>query len=322
MPHKMIRLALAASATFALVFPFHTLKSQATVIPANQSSALTIDAGKGIKAEISNYSVDGQQFSFTLTNLSSRPIIALGFISGDPTINAIGFTQVGADGFALISDPVEFNDIGVQPTIVTDGSGLAPRASASFCIFADYAAEGITINELFSRLLVLFSNSSMSSYHSRGRNPIGFCQTLTVSDLTPDRLCFDVTNNSPSEVITGIGFDLPDERGAFTLVSIDPMPQPGNQDLVFSASPGRVPGTRQNLDFALLTGETIAGGNPRGGVPGGSNSSTFCVGGDFDGLTPFDVTAAAVFRTQHGLTTLACLQGDRGLTGIVAGNPR
>lgn len=336
MLHKSIKLTLIALVAFTLLIPFPLMKSFAVGTSANQASVLTIDAGNGIRAEISNYSLDGQQFCFTITNLSPIPIIAIGLANADipgRTIFVSGFTHTGAGNFFL--GVSEFNGRGVDVSVEAQGlsatlaNGLAPGLSASFCLFANYAEREFTIDELFSRFLILFSDGLPANgffLGAKGAECGDEYARLTISDLNAGRVCFKVRSDSDAKAITGFGFDLPGERGPFALISVNPLVQPGSQNLVFSASPGRVPGIKQNVTFAMLTREKFAGGSAYDGVPSGSESSSFCVAGNFSGLDPIEIMHTAIIRLQGDVAVWASVEGcsehGSALTGIVAGNPR
>lgn len=126
----------------------------------------------------------------------------------------------------------------------------------------------------------------------------GICAVEIISFRTTE-LCFSASNVL-EEPITGIGFDLVGidaEPGAFTLNSVNPSPQLGNQGLNFLSDPGPVPQSPKTiLDFAVATGSKFAGGNPQAGIQPGDQSSNFCIGGNFEGSTNTQIYV----RTRSG----------------------
>ena len=125
--------------------------------------------------------------------------------------------------------------------------------------------------------------------------------TLNITSLSNNLLCFTITNTSSVGVVTGFGFELPG-TGTYTLQSVNPADQPGNQNFSFDTTPGNVPQFNTAvLDFALLTGNNFAGGNPQTGIPAGATSSEFCVfssTNSFAGLTQQQIADAIYVRFQ------------------------
>lgn len=123
--------------------------------------------------------------------------------------------------------------------------------------------------------------------------------TLTITSLTNTQLSFTITNTGSSGVVGAVGFALPG-TGTYTLASISPSNQPGNQNFVFSTNPGNVPQFNGvTLDFAMVThADNFAGSNPPRGVQAGQTSSTFTINGDFTGLTQQQIAAAVFVRFQ------------------------
>lgn len=123
--------------------------------------------------------------------------------------------------------------------------------------------------------------------------------TINITSLTNTQLSFTVTNTSSSGVVGAVGFALPG-TGTYSLVSITPSNQPGNQQFVFSTNPGNVPQFNGvTLDFAMVThADNFAGSNPPKGIPAGQTSSTFTISGNFTGLTQQQIASFVYVRFQ------------------------
>lgn len=122
--------------------------------------------------------------------------------------------------------------------------------------------------------------------------------TLTITTLTNSELCFTITNTSGG-VVGAVGFDLPG-AGTYTLHSITPTPQPGNQVFSFTTNAGNVPQFNSaTLDFAMVTHtDNFAGSNPPRGVRPGETSAVFCIDGNFTGLSQQQIADAVFVRFQ------------------------
>ena len=120
--------------------------------------------------------------------------------------------------------------------------------------------------------------------------------TLNIISVSNTQLVFSFINTSAG-VVTGAGFDLLG-TGSFSLVS--GVPQPGNQDFVFTTNAGNVPQFGSAvLDFAVVThADNFAGGNPPSGVASGATSAVFAVSGNFAGLTQQQIADAVYIRFQ------------------------
>ncbi|HEV2915616.1 MAG TPA: PEP-CTERM sorting domain-containing protein [Pyrinomonadaceae bacterium] len=123
--------------------------------------------------------------------------------------------------------------------------------------------------------------------------------TLNITSLTNTQLSFTITNTSTSGVVGAVGFDLPG-TGTYSLVSITPSNQPGNQNFSFTTNAGNVPQFNSaTLDFAMVThANNFAGSNPPKGVHAGDTSATFTISGDFTGLTQQQIADAVYVRFQ------------------------
>lgn len=130
----------------------------------------------------------------------------------------------------------------------------------------------------------------------RGINT-GVKATIVINSLTATELCFTVTNNSVGATtgkITSIGVDLPGTMsGPFTLDS-----QTNNNYRLAENVPGNASGIGRTFEFALLTGPNFNGGaNPNKGIVEGKSAS-FCIEGNFAGLTDQQVATGIFLRFQ------------------------
>jgi hypothetical protein len=140
-----------------------------------------------------------------------------------------------------------------------------------------------------------------------------FNTSATVSDfsLVGNRFCFTVTNTSPSGSITAIGFDLTGNRpDTFSLFSAS------NTNFTLENDVRTQAGAQTNsnvFDFALLTGNNFGGGTVAEGIRPGQ-SATFCITGDFSGMTATQIATAMFLRFQ------GIQPGDRSIV-LGPGNP-
>lgn len=143
--------------------------------------------------------------------------------------------------------------------------------------------------------------------------PGQFGSTATISNysLTGNTFCFTLTNTSSTGSITAIGFSLPGtNRGEFTLTSTSD--SDFKLDSEVKAQAGAQTST-STFDFALLTGKNFGGGKVNEGILSGG-SATFCITGDFSGLTA-DQIAMSIFLRFQGI-------GPRDLSEVIGpGNP-
>ncbi len=132
-----------------------------------------------------------------------------------------------------------------------------------------------------------------------GRAGTGVTATISNFTLTGNQFCFTVNNTSvaPGTVgtITSIGFDLPGtNRGSFGLTS-----QTNPNYRIETNVAANATGLNTTLDFALLTGPNFnGGGSPNNGIAPGA-SATFCVTGNFSGLTALQIAQSAFIRFQN-----------------------
>ena len=126
--------------------------------------------------------------------------------------------------------------------------------------------------------------------------PGQFGSTATVSNytLSGNTFCFTLTNTSSTGSITAVGFNLPGDRGTFTLTTTSDSDFQLSEDVKAQAGGQQ---TASTYDFALLTGKNFGGGKVSEGV-GASQSGTFCITGDFSGLTADQIARTIALRFQ------------------------
>jgi uncharacterized protein YjbI with pentapeptide repeats len=338
--------ACVLAISFILIFG-----SLAPIMAENrQTQVLTLDAGNGKTAQLSNYSLTNASFSnslyqgtfcFTLTNTSQST-----FNSAPPDIIAIGL-QRDQSNYAFSDSSNQKFIVSDSLTVVTDDgfdfsaileardvdgipSGIPISGSESFCVTVT-SSSPITLDNLIRKFAIVFQTEFLKR--------LGFCFTgqenkaslsrasFYVTTLTASQFCFTLENLG-NQIITGIGFDLPQERGPFTLLSVNPLPQANNQNFYFSTSPGKVTGYNRNtgsLDFGFLTGQNISGGIPKFGISPLGVSSNFCVNGNFSGLTANDIASGTIIRFRSDWSTEFrlgdCFGSTGGVKGVVASNP-
>lgn len=260
-----------------------------TVVHGSDPPILTFDAGNGIKAELSNYSLTNYsevngvysgKFCFTLKNTSQlsapqRPFFLTGvFIYG------------GFGGYRIINYSIDGSFVGGQfgNPIVTglaaNGSqalgflyydyqknGIPQSGTASFCMSLEKNSP-FTINDLTGGLSVTFSDGipAFYTFFEINSNNNRYAR-VTISALSDNQMCFSVASFNVRPIagelpptITGAGFDLPGNRGSFELVSVNS--ENANQNFRFSTSPSRLRyfynSTSRKLNFGLLTGQLFS----------------------------------------------------------------
>jgi hypothetical protein len=128
----------------------------------------------------------------------------------------------------------------------------------------------------------------------------GLQATVNVTFFSTNTITFTVTNVAVAglqSTITGIGFELPG-----TVIANNPGSCSGacgnfGANPTVSNSPGNVPQFNSAvIDFAVLTGPSLAGGNPPGIASG--STATFTVTGIFTGLTFQQFLDGAYVRWQ------------------------
>ena len=119
--------------------------------------------------------------------------------------------------------------------------------------------------------------------------------TITNFSLVGNQFCFTINNTSTTGSITAIGFDLPGtNRGSFSIVSRT------NSNFTLESGTTVQAGAQTNsdrFDFALLTGNNFGGGEVSEGIRAGQ-SATFCVTGNFSGLTADQISRLVFARFQ------------------------
>ena len=216
--------------------------------------------------------------------------------------------------------------VGITSPLVTFGT--IPPQGGTIC---GSVVPGVSALEAARSLVVTFNFGGLGFCVERIKceNTFGNRHDIALLDvlLFKDQLWFTIQNSSESQsAITGVGFDL-ERNGPFTLDSIIPTPQPGNQNLVFTSDKERVPEAKgAELSFAVTTGHVFAGGNPFLGIQPGETSSQFRVNGNFVGLVGVDIPDGTYVRFAGDITDVQCRydcpQCGGSLTGIVSGSPR
>jgi hypothetical protein len=286
-----------------------------------QVPVITLSTIQGFSADISNYFTDENGFTFTLTNHSSMALTAIGADLG-PRIPVTIVSQSGTiipfhvDAYIPGSGSFENKIAGVQMSFVLSGPGIAPGQSATITLDLGGDAEFLA-----RHFFVSFFPELQFACPQLGSELL-----IQFTKLTATEQCL-VFLNLTDEVMTGIAFDYPDDRGPFELLSITPNRQPFGQHLRFSKVKEPIPGYSARSDFGILAGGRFAAGSDQIGIGPNETSSEFCFGGNFAGLTIFntnDLVAATYVRANK--TTLQCMnQGPPvggGQTGLLAGSPR
>ena len=144
--------------------------------------------------------------------------------------------------------------------------------------------------------IAMLALSSVARADTITFGPGQFGSTATVSNfsLTGNTFCFTLTNTSSTGSITAIGFNLPDDRGTFTLTTTSDSDFKLKNDVKAQAGGQQ---TASTYDFALLTGKNFGGGNVAAGLTAGQ-SGTFCITGDFSGLTADQIARTIALRFQ------------------------
>ena len=127
----------------------------------------------------------------------------------------------------------------------------------------------------------------------------GVDATITNYTLVGNRFCFTINNTSTEPgstgTITSLGFDLPGSR-ANNFVLVDAT----NTNFVIAYDVNAQAGAQNftsTFDLALLTGPNFGGGKVAEGIAPGQ-SATFCIEGDFTGLTAQQIAEAIFARFQ------------------------
>jgi hypothetical protein len=148
----------------------------------------------------------------------------------------------------------------------------------------------------------------------------GLTGTLNINNelSNGNLLCFTITNSATNPIgvrITSFAFDIPGNRGPFTLAS----PLPNTTNFSFSNDPrvADIPILDLNnpviptIDFTFLTGSTFRDfANQHLGLAPGETSAVFCVTGNFEGLTHEQIAHGIYVRFERG---------EFGWVGVFAG---
>lgn len=288
-----------------------------------QVPIITLSTVQGFSAEISNYFTDENGFTFTLTNRSSLSLTAIGGDFG-PRIPVSIVSQSGpnfpfhVDVFIPGSGAFENKIAGVQMSFVLSSlGGVAPGQSTTITL--DLGGDA----EFLARHLFV---SFFPELQLDCRNPPSDQLLIQFTKLTPTEQCVVFLNLS-DEVMTGIAFDYPDDRGPFELLSTTPALQPFDQHFRFSSVREPIPGFHVFSDFGILTGKRFAAGSDQIGIHPNETSSEFCFAGNFTGLSQFtpDAIVEGTYVKANKITRQCIIQGPPvggGQTGLLAGSPR
>lgn len=128
-----------------------------------------------------------------------------------------------------------------------------------------------------------------------GPGQYGSTATITNYSLTGNTFCFTLTNTSSTGSITAIGFNLPGEnRGEFTMTTTSDSDFKLKNEVKAQAG---AQNSTSTFDFALLTGNNFGGGKVNQGIMAGQ-SATFCITGNFSGLTAEQIAMSIFLRFQ------------------------
>jgi hypothetical protein len=132
---------------------------------------ITFSGGFGVTASVSNFSLNGNQFTFTLTNTSSSgSITAIGFnlpgtrpnfalvssSNNNFTLSNDVNAQAGAQNFASSFDLALLTGNNFGGGTVSEGiiAGLSPQSSATFTVSGDFS--GMTPDQIVQSLILRF----------------------------------------------------------------------------------------------------------------------------------------------------------------------
>jgi hypothetical protein len=289
------RSIILISAVFALVALCFNPQIFAPIARANQSPPLVItlngstECGIGATTSVvvSDYAINDGQFCFTIGNGGGRIVgISSPFVALGP-VPPQGGTICGHVLAAVTPQEA------AQSLLVTYDFGYQPCAERISCENSSGKPRNIALLEI-----IVFQ----------------------------DEFWFTILNSSESRsAITRVGFDL-ESTGPFTLNSIIPTPQPGDQDLIFTTESEKIPKFKNaELSFAVKTGNVFGVGNPLIGIQPGETSSQFRVSGNFSGLIGITIPDGAYVRftgNEDVQCTYQCDDCSGGLSGIISGSPR
>ena len=144
--------------------------------------------------------------------------------------------------------------------------------------------------------IAMFALSSVARADTVSFGPGQFGSTATVSNYTlvGNTFTFTLTNTSSTGSITAVGFNLPGDRGTYTLATTSDSDFKLANDVKAQAGGQQFAST---YDFALLTGKNFGGGSVAEGI-GANQSGTFTITGDFSGLTADQIAHLIALRFQ------------------------
>jgi len=149
-------------------------------------------------------------------------------------------------------------------------------------------------------LLVLTTGARADTVTLTSINGTGVDATVTNFSLVGNSFTFTLTNTATEPgatgTITNIGFDLPGNRGSFTLTSST---NPNFRAVLDVNASSGAQNFTSSFDFALLNGnsDTFGGGKVANGIAPGT-SATFTVTGDFTGLSAQQIAESIFARFQ------------------------
>lgn len=317
-PHAF-RIIVAFACVIALICLVSASPNSSSAI--SQVPVIRLASIQGYTAEISDYHFDAQEhFCFTVTNTSSLPIGAISGQSGGGP-NTQVFSQTNSHYVALFG-PVDKSLNGVPMSFMLFASYLEPGDSTTICLsgvtgFPDFA-EAIAHN-----MFVAFA-PAVNMACTDPFDPFGERAYVQVTRSTATEQCF-IVGNSSAESVTAVGLNFSGKKNTFDLLSVTPAHQPFDQHLRFSRNPGTVDDFNDiPITFGLLSGGSFSNGQAKNGVGMGEVSSEFCIGGNFEGLTPEEIIQRTYVRV--GGKTRQCFNNccpvGQGQTGVLAGEPR
>jgi hypothetical protein len=312
------------------------------IIGKSDQSVLKLDAGGGVNATLSNYSLTNYSYStggyqgtfcFTVANTSKRPdgslpvfLVGVGLVghSYSPRYRLLSHSIEGP--FSELFDP-QFPGGNVGPTdfdiLLTAGDwarssfkadstlldgptdGIPENNDATFCMFLD-SATPFTVYDLVSSLGVVFDDFVQACYSPEPNSTtVRPYALIRVQSFSNKQITF-VVNNQPAQrntVNSAItGFGFA-VPGKHRRYLLLTVPQ--NFDFTQNPRRLRLPDeiSTGNLDFGLLTGFDFDQGLPQLGILPFSLQA-FQIGGDFEALKTSDILTGAIVRFETSWATL------------------
>lgn len=322
-PHAP-RIVVAVIVCFLALSICLPLASTSSSSAITQVPVIKLASLHGYTAEISDYHFDAQQhFCFTLTNTSSLPVHVIAGRSGGDNSTQI-FSQTNSI-FVAQFGPVEKTLNGIPMSFVLFSDGLSPQASTTICLTNSGNSSGSDeIAALIAHSMFVAFAPVVNMACEPPPDSVGDRVLVHVTRATNTEQCFIVSNTDPASA-TAVGLSYSGKKNSFDLLSVNPARQPFAQHLRFSRNPGSVDDLGNiPLSFALLSGGSFSNGSAKNGVGSGEISSEFCIGGNFEGLTPEEIIQRTYVRVD-GKTRQCfnnCCPVGQGQTGVLAGEPR